>query len=111
MISWTLNWYINWYLTQWQKCSHGGLSKRKMYHHNLASDDRSSARSLIKMKNRKGSKMDPSGTSALTPVHEEACPFKVTHYFQSFNMSGKTRSSLPETPFGFQLNIFKWTTP
>ena len=55
--------------------------------------------------------MDPSGTSTLTPGHEEPSPFKVSHCFQSFKMSGKTRSSLPETPFRFQLNIFEWTTP
>ena len=62
------------------------------------------------MKNRKRPKMDPSGTSTLTPGHEEPSPFKVSHCFQSFKMSGKTRSSLPETPFRFQLNIFEWTT-
>ena len=43
--------------------------------------------------------MDPSGTSGLTPIHEEACPFKVSRCFQSFKMSGKTRSILSETPF------------
>ena len=66
---------------------------------NFAFDDKPSARSLLKIKKRRGPKIDPWGTPALTTVNDETCPFRMTLCFLPFKKSDNTLSSLPETHF------------
>ena len=54
---------------------------------------------------RRGPKIDTQGTPALTPVHEETCPFRITLCFLSFKESDNTLSRLPEIPFCFSSKI------
>ena len=71
-----------------------------------------SARWLIWTKKRRGTKINPWETSALTPIHEETGlktvnegtgSLKISLYFLYFQTSDKTLSSLSEMLFCFSL--------
>ena len=51
-------------------------SKDVSFANNFTFDDRLSPRTLIQIEKGKGTKINPWGTSALTPVHEETFPSK-----------------------------------
>ena len=60
-----------------------------------------------RFKKRRRFKIDPGGTLALTHVHEETCPFRITPCFLYFKISDNTLSSLPEIRFSFSFKIIK----
>ena len=96
----------NYYLIHLQKCQHRRTEiKDASSAKNFAFDDKPSARSLIRIMKRRGPKIDTRGTPALTPVHEEICPFRITLCFLSFKESDNTLSRLPEIPFCFSSEI------
>ena len=82
------------------------MEKRKVSSaKSLILEDKSSAKSLICIKNNNGPRMEPWGTPALTLVHEEDCPFNTSLYLLFVKKCFKTCNKLIDIPFSCNLNI------
>ena len=67
-------------------------------------DDNSLDKSLIKVKNNKGPKIEPCGAPALHVAVLETCPFKTTLWYPFAEKSSMIFSKIPDIPLSFNFS-------